>query len=55
MGDLGTKLNTTFQLALGDNFYYDGVTSPTDPRFQVVLLFERIFKDLFTLILLVYF
>ena len=35
MGQLGAKLNTTFQLALGDNFYYDGVTSTTDPRFQV--------------------
>ena len=38
MGKLGVKLNTTFQLALGDNFYYDGVQSPTDPRFQVGFL-----------------
>lgn len=35
MGKLGTKLNTSFQLALGDNFYFDGVKSPTDSRFQV--------------------
>lgn len=35
MGKLGTKLNTSFQLALGDNFYFDGVKSVTDPRFEV--------------------
>jgi tartrate-resistant acid phosphatase type 5 len=35
MGTMGLKLNTTFQLALGDNFYYDGVKTVTDPRFQV--------------------
>lgn len=39
MGEMGTKLNTTFQLALGDNFYFDGVTSVTDPRFQVLFDF----------------
>jgi len=42
MGKLGTKLNTTFQLALGDNFYFDGVQSPTDSRFQHT--FERVFS-----------
>ena len=35
MGKLGAKLNTSFQLALGDNFYFDGVKSVTDPRFEV--------------------
>ena len=39
MGKLGVKLNTTFQLALGDNFYYDGVQSANDSRFQVMMLF----------------
>ena len=35
MGNIGKKLNTSFQLALGDNFYYQGVQSIDDPRFQV--------------------
>jgi tartrate-resistant acid phosphatase type 5 len=35
MGKLGVTLNTSFQLALGDNFYYDGVKTVDDPRFQV--------------------
>lgn len=35
MGKMGTKLNTSFQLALGDNFYFDGVQSVSDHRFQV--------------------
>lgn len=35
MGQMGLKLNTTFQLALGDNFYYDGVKAVNDSRFQV--------------------
>jgi hypothetical protein len=35
MGKLGKKLNTSFQLALGDNFYFDGVQSVNDPRFKV--------------------
>ncbi len=39
MGKLGVKLNTTFQLALGDNFYYEGVRNVNDPRFQVQFLF----------------
>ncbi len=40
MGKLGVKLNTTFQLALGDNFYFDGVKSVTDSRFQVQFFFS---------------
>lgn len=35
MGRMGAKLNTSFQLALGDNFYYNGVKSADDPRFKV--------------------
>jgi hypothetical protein len=35
MGKLGVELNTSFQLALGDNFYFEGVNSPNDPRFDV--------------------
>lgn len=35
MGKVGVQLNTTFQLALGDNFYFDGVKSPNDARFEV--------------------
>lgn len=35
MGKLGKELNTTFQLALGDNFYFDGVQTANDPRFEV--------------------
>lgn len=42
MGRLGTKLNTSFQLALGDNFYFDGVQSANDPRFK------HTFEDVFT-------
>ncbi|CAF0752071.1 unnamed protein product [Adineta ricciae] len=42
MGHIGEKLNTSFQLALGDNFYYDGVQSVTDPRFK------HTFEDVFT-------
>ncbi len=34
MGKLGQTLGTTFQLALGDNFYTYGVKSTSDPRFQ---------------------
>ncbi|CAF4826747.1 unnamed protein product, partial [Rotaria sp. Silwood2] len=35
MGKLGVKLNTTFQLALGDNFYYYDVRAVNNSRFQV--------------------
>jgi len=39
MGRLGKTLNTSFQLALGDNFYFDGVQSVNDPRFEVGFIF----------------
>ncbi|CAF1584143.1 unnamed protein product [Rotaria magnacalcarata] len=42
MGKMGKKLNTSFQLALGDNFYFDGVQSAKDPRFQNT--FEHVFS-----------
>jgi hypothetical protein len=35
MSKLGVTLNTSFQLELGDNFYYDSVQNVNDPRFQV--------------------
>ena len=37
MGKMGAKLNTSFQLALGDNFYFDGVQSVDDSRFYVCI------------------
>ncbi len=51
MGTMGLKLNTTFQLALGDNFYYDGVKNVRDARFQVQLFFllGQIYKYFFLL------
>jgi len=36
MGKIGTQLDTSFQLALGDNFYTYGVESVGDSRFQVI-------------------
>ncbi|UJR16222.1 hypothetical protein I4U23_003132 [Adineta vaga] len=42
MGILGQKLNTSFQLALGDNFYFDGVKSANDSRFEHT--FEHVFS-----------
>ncbi|CAF0951908.1 unnamed protein product [Rotaria sp. Silwood1] len=42
MGILGVRLNTTFQLALGDNFYNDGVRTVNDSRFQNT--FEHVFS-----------
>ncbi|CAF0997045.1 unnamed protein product [Adineta steineri] len=42
MGKLGKTFNTSFQLALGDNFYSHGVQSVTDPRFK------HTFEDVFT-------
>lgn len=39
MGKLGERLNTSFQLALGDNFYFDGVKTVADPRFEVCSCF----------------
>jgi hypothetical protein len=45
MGKLGVQLNTSFQLALGDNFYFEGVKSPKDSRFQVKYFFKNLFID----------
>jgi tartrate-resistant acid phosphatase type 5 len=47
MGKLGVKLNTSFQLALGDNFYYDGVKSVNDSRFQVKFNSSRKYRNIF--------
>lgn len=35
MGRTAVQLGADFVLALGDNFYYKGVRSVDDPRFQV--------------------
>ena len=35
MGDIADSLDAQFILALGDNFYFDGVKHVDDPRFQV--------------------
>ena len=37
MGKLADKLNAQFVLALGDNFYFDGVKNIDDPRFKVII------------------
>lgn len=37
MGRAATDLGADFVLALGDNFYYEGVRDEWDPRFQVWL------------------
>ena len=42
MGILGQKLNTSFQLALGDNFYFDGVKEADDTRFEVRYISSQI-------------
>lgn len=34
MGDIAEKFRIEFILALGDNFYFDGVKDENDPRFQ---------------------
>lgn len=39
MSLIAAKQNTHFQFALGDNFYFDGVTSVDDPRFKVLIIF----------------
>jgi hypothetical protein len=51
MGKMGKNLNTSFQLALGDNFYFEGVQSPTDSRFQVKdrYFFERDYIFIYSL------
>ena len=41
MGMLSSNFDTQFVLALGDNFYYDGVKSVDDPRFNTT--FEHVF------------
>ncbi|NWT13228.1 PPA5 phosphatase, partial [Vireo altiloquus] len=41
MGQAATELGGDFVLALGDNFYYEGVRDEWDPRFQDT--FERVF------------
>ncbi|KAL3870035.1 hypothetical protein ACJMK2_042652 [Sinanodonta woodiana] len=43
MGSLTEKYDSKFNLALGDNFYFDGVTNDDDKRFQET--FETVFKD----------
>jgi hypothetical protein len=50
MGKLGRQLNTSFQLALGDNFYYKGVQSVDDARFQVdhLFVFDRSIVERFS-------
>jgi len=35
MGKFATNNDIRFVLALGDNFYYDGVKNVDDPRFEV--------------------
>ena len=35
MGKIADYLDTQFVLALGDNFYFDGVKDVADPRFKV--------------------
>ena len=35
MGKITTAYQTSFNLALGDNFYFDGVTDVEDKRFFV--------------------
>ena len=36
MADLTSRYGTQFNLALGDNFYFDGVKSVNDDRFKVI-------------------
>lgn len=36
MDTIAGERNTKFQLALGDNFYFDGVKDVDDKRFQVL-------------------
>ncbi|KAM8793912.1 tartrate-resistant acid phosphatase type 5 [Eudromia elegans] len=42
MGGAAAALGADFVLALGDNFYYEGVRDERDPRFQAT--FERVFS-----------
>eukprot|EP00118_Oscarella_pearsei_P015657 m.142693 g.142693 ORF g.142693 m.142693 type:complete len:329 (+) comp38366_c0_seq1:130-1116(+) len=41
MGKTADEMNSSFQLALGDNFYSSGVANVSDPRFQET--FEKVF------------
>jgi tartrate-resistant acid phosphatase type 5 len=43
MAKMAKDKNTHFQFALGDNFYFEGVKSVDDPRFQTS--FENAFPD----------
>ena len=43
MSRMAKDKNTHFQFALGDNFYFEGVKSVDDPRFQTS--FENAFPD----------
>ena len=36
MTKLSKELNIHFQLALGDNFYFDGIANASDKRFIVI-------------------
>lgn len=38
MNTIATEHSTQFQLALGDNFYFEGVKDVDDKRFQVMVL-----------------
>lgn len=40
MNYLSSIHNTKFQIALGDNFYFDGVTNVNDKRFKVALCYS---------------
>lgn len=40
MTKLAKEHNTQFQLALGDNFYFDGVKNSDDKRFKVYVLYK---------------
>ena len=42
MSKVASAINSQFVLALGDNFYDDGVTEEADPRFQ------ETFEDVYT-------
>lgn len=37
LGKVTQEFGSQFNLALGDNFYYDGVKDVNDPRFKVFL------------------